>query len=158
MEIMEDTSGVTNIFIDSVLRSTISRYHGVFSCDNIPFCDKDIFLFVANLSKYGHAGTHFVAVCINSKTKIAEYFDPFGHECENPDILKYMQNYVTKVQGPMFQVQSYLSDFCGIHCIAYMFSKQLKTPITRFLKMYSSTDLLFNDVTSAIYIMKSLEI
>ena len=149
--------GLTNIFVDRVLLWGAEHCIGVFSCDAIPFSNRNVYTFVCNLSKTNEIGTHFVAVSVDKATQTAEYYDSFGRQCQNGYILAYLEEqHVKKMNFNGQQIQSYMSDFCGIHCIAYVLSKNNNVPLMEFVSMYNTHDLMSNDNVSLKYTMTNL--
>ena len=140
---------VTNKYIEDVMRTRNTRYYkGVFSCDNIPIFNDRSFTLVANLSKRGEEGTHFVV--LYKKDNSLVYFDPFGVPCRNRNILNYMRNFLQSTRIPFYlyvdtPIQHIDSMFCGFFCIAFCLCIENDYTIKNFLSMFSNKDLLLND-------------
>lgn len=147
---------MTNVYIDNILLGRAHNFIGTFSSDTIETSNKKIFTFVCNLSQHNEPGTHFVGVQINSEARIIEYFDPYGRPCTNYDILSYLKKYGKKIIHTTKQIQNYESDFCGIHCMAFMLSKNVGCTYDKFIDIYSVTNTLSNDAKSTQYIVHIL--
>ena len=66
-----------------------SRFNGVYSRDNLP--DKmKVGEYVINLDENSDIGTHWIALCVNSKT--VTYFDNFEVEHIPKKIEKFISN------------------------------------------------------------------
>lgn len=153
---MKTTRGLTNIFIDKILHNRAQWYIGTYSANNIPSTKQKIISFVCNLSKYKEPGTHFIAIMIDKKNKKAEYFDPYGLQCSNKYILKYLSKYVKRISYSRKQIQHLYSDHCGVHCIAYILSKNKNMSLNTFINLYKNKNLYVNDDISTEFIKNIL--
>lgn len=148
--------GLSNVYIHKVLRGRVKDYIGVFSSNNIPATRRQKILFICNLSRYNEPGTHFVGVMIDKRKKKAEYFDTYGLPCINHDILLYLDKYVNRVQYIKNQIQHLNSNYCGVHCMAYILSKKINMSMKQFIKIYKNNNLHRNDDISLQFISSVL--
>lgn len=112
--------GISNHYIDSILRPTCTGFHGVFSADTIPtnLLRYNQFSIVCNLSKAGEPGSHFISIIVFPNRVL--YIDSFGLPCVVQDII----NFIRQLKRPIFynyqQVQDVSSPFCGFYCILFV--------------------------------------
>ena len=71
-----EADGISNIYIDHLMKTISLSFRGTFSLDNIPTFEEETFSVIVNLSKVGERGSHFIALFI-LENKIW-YFDSFG--------------------------------------------------------------------------------
>ena len=132
--------GILNTYIDAVLKTCpLSRYKGVYSCDNVPgsLAKDEYFNIICNLDKVGEPGSHFVAII--GRPEGVLYFDPLGLSNCNEHLQRFLE--LASVWGdkrPKQQqqqqqqqqrrrrrrlftqgepIQHPLSPFCGYHCL-----------------------------------------
>ena len=86
-----DVGGVSNIYINDLMKKISCSFRGTFSRDNIPTFEEENFSIIVNLSKEGEKGTHFIAIFV-LKNKIW-YFDSFGNIKSDSIIRKYLKKY-----------------------------------------------------------------
>lgn len=153
---MKKAEGLSNIFIHDILNNRAVNYIGVFSANNIIVTQRKVITLVCNLSDYKQPGTHFVAIQIDKIKKIAEYYDPYGLPCYNASILKYICKYVEHIHYANRQVQHIYSDYCGIHCMAFILSKNIDVSFTEFIGMYKNTKLHNNDDIALEFVISML--
>lgn len=127
----EEQGGLSNIYIDCLLRKTApARYRGTFSCNNIPIdiAHLPYFSIICNLAKAGERGSHFVTL-VGQPDQII-YIDPLAMPCTNPDITKFINDARSLPQGgerrqryfrhQVLPIQNRLSKYCGFYCIMYV--------------------------------------
>ena len=91
------------------------KFHGVFSRDNLPNTIKNG-AYVVNLDEYKDIGTHWVALYVNNK--IVPYFDSFGVEHIQKEIMKFIAR--KKIITNIYRIQAYDSIMCGYFCIGFI--------------------------------------
>lgn len=134
---------LTNHQIENFLFKKLSKFKGVFSCDNIPQKIKEMreYSVIVNLSKSDEIGSHFITILkINSKE--IWYIDSLGNWCHNQFIIDFMtsQNVEIFYNGKIIQSPS--SELCGYFCIfVCLHFEKLKVAGPDF----STTDLRLND-------------
>ena len=107
---------LTNFEIQSYYHNE-SRFNGVYSTDNLPDQVKDE-AYVINLDEHSDIGTHWIALCVNSKT--ITYFDSFGVEHIPKEIKKFTKRFIDKftdkytIVTNIFRIKAYDSVICGI--------------------------------------------
>ena len=126
--------GLTNHYIEDVLKSYCKIFKGVFSCDTIPLFGKNSrFSVIVNLSPESQPGSHFIAIFVN-KTR-AYYFDSLGLPCINRDISNYLNQY--SVISNINQFQCLDSFFCGYYCMLFVILMERGMCFTKFRKLFS---------------------
>ena len=134
--------GISNRFIESVLKPTCENFRGVFSADTIPteLLNSNNFSIVCNMSGVNERGSHFVTILV--KPDQVFYIDSLGL----PPIIPEMYNFLQRLRKPMVfnskQVQDFSSKFCGFFCILFVLNFNFpSTPLS-----FQSNDLMLNDV------------
>lgn len=112
--------GLTSEFIDKITKKICDRYYGIFPCDYLEaefslLQKKHHFSLIANLSPSTMLGDHFITI-IRKREKIF-YFDSFGKDCTNLNILNFMKKFELPVYFNSIKIQSVQSNFCGFFCI-----------------------------------------
>ena len=90
--------GISNIYIDDLMKKISCSFRGTFSIDKIPTFKDETFSIIVNLSKENEKGTHFIGIMSSKDTII--YFDSYGIEHINLTIEKYLKKY-----GKFFFIQ-----------------------------------------------------
>lgn len=146
--------GVSNHYIDSVLRPTCVNYCGVYSANNIPLTlkKKNVFSIVCNLSNEGQAGSHFVTIL--SFPDYVLYIDSLGLPCITKPILNFLSRLNKKVFYNRMQIQSAKSKFCGFYCILFVLHYDTHS---RIKLNFTQKNLLLNDKRCINYITKMLK-
>lgn len=146
--------GVSNHYIDSVLKPICANYCGVFSANNIPISlrKKKVFSIVCNLSNEGQAGSHFVTIL--SFPNYVIYIDSLGLPC----IIEPISNFLSRLNKPVFynttQIQSAKSKFCGFYCILFVLLYDRKPNIKL---SFTRKNLMLNDERCVEYITQILK-
>ena len=87
------------------------------------------------------------------------YFDPLGKVCTNRHILKYMFAYTDEVYENNVSIQSLLSNYCGLYCIAYLIHVAARGRSTHsFNVLFSKENLQENDFIVTQYILNNNDI
>ena len=92
--------GISNIYIDDLMKKISCSFKGTFSIDKIPTYKDEKFSIIVNLSKENEKGTHFIGIMSSKDTII--YFDSYGIEHINLTIEKYLKKYRKKYFIRMF--------------------------------------------------------
>ena len=135
--------GISNVYIDKLLKDISWSFRGTYSADNIPMFFNENVSLIANLSKKTEKGTHFVAIVI-SKQQIL-YFDSFGILNTSNIIEKYLIKYNKKILFFKNQVQHSLSSHCGFFCISFILCTESKMSLQKYYKMFFKNNLFLND-------------
>lgn len=138
-----DVDGVSNIYINDLMKKISCSFRGTFSKDNIPTFEEESFSVIVNLSKEGETGTHFVALFV-LKNKIW-YFDSFGNLQSDSIIKKYLKRYKKRILYTENQIQHPLSFLCGFFCISFILCIENMIPLEMFFKMFHKKKLHLND-------------
>ncbi len=152
---MKNTIMVSNIYLNT-MASNMENYRGTFSCNNIPTVNKDknLNLYIINLSEEGGIGSHFVALCVQKHNKRFKcvYFDSFGEHCTNKHILSFMGKINKTYCYNSMQIQHYLSEYCGFYSLGCVIEHQKKGNLHNYIKHFNVTDLYLNDKIVITYI------
>lgn len=136
--------GITNLYIESILKPTCADFLGVFSANTIPaaLLQHSNFSIVCNLSGVEETGSHFISI-INLDDCVL-YLDSLGLACTVFEI----GNFLRKLKKPVFynsqQVQDVSSNFCGFYCM--LFILYVNHPCTPVSFYDNQNKLLLNDV------------
>ena len=116
------------------------RFHGVFSCDELPAIPS---LMVCNTDPKSKPGTHWIAIGADTYGR-GEYFDSFGRP-PMETFRRYLDKHFRSWTFNRRQLQSILSSFCGHYCCLYCTLScrgvNLKVIVAEF-----TNDTSFNDV------------
>ena len=138
-----EADGISNIYIDHLMKTISLSFRGTFSLDNIPTFEEETFSVIVNLSKVGERGSHFIALFI-LENKIW-YFDSFGTLQINTIIEKYLKKYKKRILYTKTPIQHPISSHCGFFCISFILCIENKIPPRKFLKMFHKNKLYIND-------------
>ena len=134
-----ETDGISNIYIDHLMKKISLSFHGTFSLDNIPTFEDETFSVITNLSKVGEKGSHFIALFILENE--IWYFDSFGTLQINTIIEKYLKKYKKRILHTKTQIQDPLSSHCGFFCISFILCIENKITPKIFFKMFHKNKL-----------------
>ena len=148
-------SGITNFYIEHLMKKFQTNFKGVFSSDNIPYFKINDVSFICNLSKTHEKGTHFVAVYISEKQII--YFDPLGIECYVSSIFEYLQLYQKDLLQSLVTIQHPFSYHCGYFCIGFIFALNNKQSLLWYQNLFFKKKLYKNDKIICNYIIKMMK-
>ena len=114
----------SNKIIEYAKLFEIKDFIGVFAVDElISIPKRRTGLVIFNTDTSDSIGQHWIALCI-TKRKIL-YFDSLVSKFqESPDFNKYMSYTNKELVWNKIQIQSYLSDKCGIHCLVFCYAIQ----------------------------------
>ena len=140
-------AGLTNLYVKRVLSPEVANFIGVFSCDNIPNTTLEKYSFVCNLSKHDEQGTHFVAVLVNKRSRVAHYIDPYGANCSNKHIREYLARTCHFMRWSNKAIQPLPSDYCGYYCIAYLLANSRGITHKKFMSKFKREGDANNDLT-----------
>ena len=136
----------------------VDGFVGAFPCDRIPVMNSKLkkYSVIVNLDTSQNAGSHWIALLIKNKT--VYYYDPLGQKNNNDYITSFMSNFTVQLYNDQ-QVQSKLSEYCGLYCLAFIiYSSSCRYPINRFNTMFCVSPPLFqfNDHIVVEYIINKL--
>ena len=135
--------GISNHYIESILKPLCADFRGVFSADTIPtqLLQCKTFSIICNLSNVRQLGSHFITIIVQSKRVL--YLDSLGLPCVVGEISTFLE----KLRKPVFynsqQIQDYKSKFCGFYCI--LFVLHFGNPSVPLV--FEKEELLVNDLS-----------
>jgi len=135
--------GISNIYIDDLMKKISCSFRGTFSIDKIPTFKDEKFSIIVNLSKENEKGTHFIGIMSSKDTII--YFDSYGIEHINLTIEKYLKKYRKKILHSNVQLQHVFSSHCGYFCVSFILCLENNIPLHKFLTIFHKKDLYLND-------------
>lgn len=123
-----------------------SIFKGTFPADKVPISRlQETQAFIINTAKDDMSGEHWTALIINKKYCI--FFDSFGYELFNIDILTSLKNTgVILYKYNNTQIQPFFSGNCGYYCIAFILSYIQRLTYSEFMNIFSY-DMLENNNT-----------
>ena len=144
----------SNKIIEYAKLFEIKDFIGVFAVDElISIPKRRTGLVIFNTDTSDSIGQHWIALCI-TKRKIL-YFDSLVSKFqESPDFNKYMRYTNKELVWNKIQIQSYLSDKCGIHCLVFCYAIQKnkkKKNYEHFLKPFFSSSIQERENLSLYY-------
>ena len=144
----------SNKIIEYAKLFEITDFIGVFAVDElISIPKRRTGLVIFNTDTSDSIGQHWIALCI-TKRKIL-YFDSLVSKFqESPDFNKYMSYTNKELVWNKIQIQSYLSDKCGIHCLVFCYAIQKnkkKKNYEKFLKPFFSSSIQERENLSLYY-------
>jgi hypothetical protein len=144
----------SNKIIEYAKLFEIKDFIGVFAVDElISIPKRRTGLVIFNTDTSDSIGQHWIALCI-TKRKIL-YFDSLVSKFqESPDFNKYMSYTNKELVWNKIQIQSYLSDKCGIHCLVFCYAIQKnkkKKNYENFLKPFFSSSIQERENLSLYY-------
>ena len=144
----------SNKIIEYAKLFEIKDFIGVFAVDElISIPKRRTGLVIFNTDTSDSIGQHWIALCI-TKRKIL-YFDSLVSKFqESPDFNKYMSYTNKELVWNKIQIQSYLSDKCGIHCLVFCYAMQKnkkKTDYETFLGPFLHSSIEERECLSLYY-------
>ena len=144
----------SNKIIEYAKLFEIKDFIGVFAVDELTLIPKRrTGLVIFNTDTSDSIGQHWIALCI-TKRKIL-YFDSLVSKFqESPDFNKYMTYTKKELVWNKIQIQSYLSDKCGIHCLVFCYAmqkKKKKNNYENFLKPFFSSSIIKERESLSLY-------
>jgi hypothetical protein len=147
--------GISNHFIEHVLKTYCIDFYGVFSANTIPvkLLKREKFSIVCNFSKATEPGSHFVTIIALPNRVL--YLDSLGLPCAVSEI----STFLLRLKKPVFhnrqQIQDGASKFCGFYCILFVLYFDGKKP--SFNLSFVTGKLLANDNLCITYIKRLLK-
>ena len=132
----------------------INKFLGVFAVDELSLIPKNrLGLVIFNTDTSQSVGQHWVALCI-TKTRIF-YFDSlnikFQYSTHFTDFMKYTKK---ELIWNTIQIQSNISEKCGIHCLVFCYAMQKyknKRGYKNFLKTFLDLSIEEREQLSVYY-------
>ena len=117
----------------------IVDFLGVFSVDELSLIPKNRNgLVIFNTDTSQNDGEHWIALCITKRNIF--YFDSLNSNFQHSDnFTKYMRHTKKELVGNGIQIQSDISEKCGIHCLVFCYAMQKyknKRSYENFLKTF----------------------
>lgn len=110
--------GLTNFYIERVMKKVSKIFKGVYSCNTIPNLKlHKKFSIIVNLSRDDQQGTHWVSIFRNHKMLV--YYDSLGLPLTNRDIKSFLCKINNHYNYNLFQNQCYDSYNCGFYCLLF---------------------------------------
>ena len=116
------------------------RFNGVYSRDYLPDEIQDG-AYLINEDEYLDIGTHWIALCVNTKT--VTYFDSFGFQHIPKEIKKFINN--KNISANIFRLQAYDSIMCRYFCIEFIDFMLKGNSLTYFSNLFSPNNFKKND-------------
>ena len=101
---------------DFLIRKT---FGGVFPCDTLPLNRKQFSTFIVNLDTHDQAGTHWIAIFFDKNNRVF-YFDSYGIEPTNKNILNFMKRNAKEIFYNKFCFQDDSTTTCGYFCLYFL--------------------------------------
>jgi len=127
--------------IDRTIRRRVSRFDGVFSCDQLPPTPH---LLVCNTDPSTRPGMHWIAIYVDDEGLHGEYFDSLGQP-PSPVFEHYMNAHCREWIYNERQLQSVISRFCGHYCVYFCLFRSRDVDMRRIVRVFTN-DTGFNDV------------
>lgn len=147
--------GLTNRFVEKIGRKILGKkFKGVYPADSHPNMKSKHFI-IFNQSNHDEIGTHFVCFGI-VKNKLI-YFDSLGFKLDNNKLIKFRKNKFKKklrFVDMRVKIQSNMSNFCGIFCLAFLLSLKLRD--RQFFNQFDFYNLKNNDEIALNYILQNI--
>jgi hypothetical protein len=144
----------SNKIIEYAKLFEIKDFIGVFAVDElISIPKRRTGLVIFNTDTSDSIGQHWIALCI-TKRKILFFDSLVSKFQESPDFNKYMSYTNKELVWNKIQIQSYLSDKCGIHCLVFCYAIQKnkkKKNYENFLKPFFSSSIQERENLSLYY-------
>ena len=154
--------GLRNDYLNKISVRVLNNkkcWQGVFSCDKFKRCTlQNNQAYICNLSASSaiSGGSHYVAISI--KDDRIYYFDSFGVECYDVNILENMKKSGKKVYHSNMRIQSKDSLFCGYFCLAFLLlSEMYPNPISSLKSCFNKKNLIKNEFICINIIKKALK-
>lgn len=144
----------SNTIIEYAKLFEIKDFIGVFAIDELYLIPKRrTGLVIFNTDTSDSIGQHWIALCI-TKRKIL-YFDSLVSKFqESPDFVKYLSCTNKELVWNKIQIQTLLSNKCGIHCLVFCYAmqkKQDKKDYETFLIPFFSSSIKERESLSVYY-------
>lgn len=132
----------------------IKDFIGVFAIDELPLIPKNrTGLVIFNTDTSQRVGQHWIALCITKRSIL--YFDSlsskFRHSTHFTDYMKHSKK---RLVWNEIQIQSNISNKCGIHCLVFCFAMQEcknKSGYEYFLKPFKDLNVEEREKLSSHY-------
>lgn len=119
-------------------------FKGVFACDNLPKSFTLPAAFVINLSRHDSRGSHWIGLFI-SENRIAQYFDSFGFQPMQKDIVLFIRINSHRLEYNKKQIQHISSVKCGKFVIFLILLKMFDKDVRMVLDKFSC-NLTVNEI------------
>ena len=124
----------------------IKKFLGVFAVDELSLIPQNRHgLVIFNTDTSQSVGQHWVALCITKTTIL--YFDSLNNKFQqSPHFTNFMKHRRKELIWNEIQIQSNISEKCGIHCLVFCYAMQNyknKRSYKHFLKLFQ--DLSINE-------------
>ena len=97
-----------------------------------------------NTDSSDKGGDHWLALILNKSSVF--YFDSFGIQVLNENIIKYLAQKYDKVVYNNHCIQDYRSTSCALFCIAFIERATTKAKYNSFIHSFHTTELTINDL------------
>ena len=152
----------SNVYLSQVL-NRYKSFGGVFACDELKSLDlptKKVLSIIVNTEpRDSNISGHWVLITFFSKNKVlikCEIFDSLAQPISNlpPALQDYIRLLKTPVRYLTVQIQSDLSDFCGLFCMARFMSILINERLSIFTINFNIRNLNQNDKISVKLILR----
>ena len=152
----------SNVYLSQVL-NRYKSFGGVFACDELKSLNlptKKVLSIIVNTEPLdSNISGHWVLITFFSKNKAlikCEIFDSLAQPISNlpPALQDYIRLLKTPVRYLTVQIQSDLSDFCGLFCMARFMSILINERLSIFTTNFNIRNLNQNDKISVGLILR----
>ena len=152
----------SNVYLSQVL-NRYKSFGGVFACDELKSLNlptKKVLSIIVNTEPLdSNISGHWVLITFFSKNKAlikCEIFDSLAQPISNlpPALQDYIRLLKIPVRYLTVQIQSDLSDFCGLFCMARFMSILINERLNIFTNNFSARNLDQNDKISVKLILR----
>ena len=129
--------GVSNIYIEDILKPLTKHFIGVFASNQIPpeLHKKQRFSIIINLSKSHEKGSHWIAIH-KDKHKLI-YYDSVGFPLTNSNIKSFLKKIKQDYQYNLFENQCINSKLCGFFVILFVLLLEQDMTFVQFKNLFS---------------------
>ena len=127
------------------IMKTDSTFLGCYPKDRLPQIESITFpkKLILNTGRASSAGEHWVALILTRK--ICFYFDSFGLEIIDRNILEYLQTHYRKYTFNNICIQDPHSSKCGEFCIGFLKLVSNRNDFKKYICMFDFENLKNND-------------
>jgi len=123
-------------------------FKGVYACNQIPTDMKGDGFMVINLDPSYKEGSHWVAICLNSKLGNI-YFDSYGWKPTKRKILQLLEG--REVKWGTVQLQSDFTSTCGQWCCFFIWHMCHNVTFEDMLDMFGNNQLQNDEIVNAFF-------
>jgi hypothetical protein len=118
-------------------------FKGVFASDSLPDSFSLPAGFIVNLSPSTSPGSHWISIYIDSN-KNCEYFDSFGFQPKEIEIIKFMKKHSKIIKPVDIQLQHLMSKNCGKYATVFLVWRMKNKNTANFIQLFNK-NLFLNE-------------